>query len=146
MSKYSNLWLTLGDALCEHHGEASCYFKDSDPRASAIRKKAYFLFLLEVALFEYRKNEIGIWLQQSPEETLHAFVYSKIGILPDQFDALSNKSKLTILLKLLSETPLPEAAQSYLKNLSGPAASDNFEIDPFEGWTLGTGWQYLKQE
>ncbi len=146
MAQYSNLWFALGDVLCERHNLEKCYFIDKDPRASTIRKKAYFLLLLEIALFEYRKNEVGIWLQQSPEETLHSFVYSKTGILPEQFDKLSNKTKLMVLHKPLSEAPLPEVAQSYLKNLSEPAASDNFEIDPFEGWILGTGWQYLEQE
>lgn len=59
---------------------------------------------------------------------------------------LSDKAKLTILLKPLSEALLPETAQSYLKNLSEPVASDDFETDPFGGWILGTGWPLLKQE
>ncbi len=146
MSKYSNLWQVLGEALCKHHKSDNFKFADGDSSESTIRKKAYFLFILEVALFEYRKNEISIWFQQSPKETLHSLVYSKIGILPDQFDSLSDKAKFTVLLKLLSEIPLPETAQSYLKNLPEPSSSDNFEIDPFGGWTLGTGWPHLKQE
>lgn len=146
MSVYSNLWRVLGETLCKHHNSDNFRFVDGDNSESTIRKKAYFLLLLEVALFEYQKNKIGIWFRQSPEETLHSFVYSKTGILPDQFDLLSNKAKLTVLHDPLSVFPLPEEAQNYLMNLSEPVASDNFEIDPFEGWTLGTGWQYLKQE
>lgn len=146
MSKYSNLWGTLRTTLCDHHNVSSWDFDDNNPALSSFRRKSYFLFLLEVVLFEYRKNEIGIWFQQSPEETLRSFVYSKTGILPDQFDTLSNKAKLTILLKPLSEALLPETAQSYLKNLAEPTAFGNLEIDPFEGWTLGTGWPLLKQE
>ena len=146
MSKYSNLWQVLGEKLCKHHGLDHSRFIEGYETESTIRKKAHFLFLLEVALFEYQKNEISIWFKQSPKGTLHAFVYSKTGILPDQFDSLSDKAKLTVLLKLLSEIPLPEAAQSYLKTLLEPVASDYFEIDPFGGWILGTGWPLLKQE
>ena len=146
MSQYSDLWRVLGETLCKHHDSDHSFFVDEYRSESTIRKKAYFLFLLEVALFEYRKNEIGIWFKQSPEETLHSFIYSKTGILPDQFDELSNNAKLIVLHKPLTELALPEAAQTHLNNLVKPVASDDFDIDPFEGWTLGTGWQYLKQE
>ncbi|WP_413496389.1 hypothetical protein [Morganella psychrotolerans] len=146
MSKYSDLWQVLGETLCKYHGLDHSRFIEGYEAESTIRKKAHFLFLLEVALFEYRKNEIGIWFKQSPEETLHSFIYSKTGILPDQFDKLSNNAKLIVLHKPLTELVLPEVAQTHLNNLVKPVASDDFDIDPFEGWTLGTGWQYLKQE
>lgn len=146
MSKYSNLWAALRRTLCKHHDLDEDFFNEGYADTYPVRKKAYFLFLLEVALFEYQKNEIGIWLQQSPGKTLNWFVYSKTGMLPEQFDKLSSNEKLMVLHKPLIETQLPEAAQSYLKNLLEPAVSDNFEIDPFEGWIPGTGWPLLRRE
>ncbi|OBU07790.1 hypothetical protein [Morganella psychrotolerans] len=146
MSKYSNLWQVLGETLCKHHRLDHSRFIEGYEAESTIRKKAHFLFLLEIALFEYRKNEVGIWFKQSPEATLHSFVYSKTGMLPDKFDKLTNNAKLIVLHKPLTELELPEAAQTYLSILEEPAVSDNFEIDPFEGWTLGTGWLFLRRE
>ncbi len=146
MSKYSNLWGAISTTLCDYHNVTCWDFEDNGHAVSSLRRKSYFLFLLEVALFEYRKNEIGIWFQQSPQETLYSFVYSKTGILPEQFDKLSNNARLIVLYKPLTEQELPGAAQIHLSTLEEPVASGNFELDPFEGWILGTGWPLLRRE
>ncbi|MGO2335942.1 ECs1072 family phage-associated protein [Providencia sp.] len=146
MSIYSTLWATLNESLCEAHNLESCYFKDNDPRAHSVRKKAYILFLLEVVMYEYRNNEIDIWFKQSFDNTLTSFAYNKTGILPDLFYNLSDTAKIIVLQKHLLKYPLPENAQTFLKNLPTPLASDNLEVDLSVGWTLGNGWQYLKQQ
>ncbi|EKT0590847.1 ECs1072 family phage-associated protein [Morganella morganii] len=144
MSKYANLWQTIGSTLCKYHNVGPYSFEWNEPVSFSIRKKARFLFLLEIALYQHRDTETDIWYKQSPQETLYSFIYSKIGMLPEQFNELSNKAKLLVLQKPLSEFNLPEKARSFLEKLAMPSPADNFDIDPLEGWILGSGWIYLK--
>ncbi|MDX4943964.1 hypothetical protein AB7459_19500 [Providencia rettgeri] len=143
MSNYASLWLSIRNSLCDHHDIATSSFDQNDIKAQPIRKKAYLIFLIEVVTFEYRKNEINIWFKQSFDGTLGSFIFNKIGLLPDQYDKLSDSDRVAILQKYLTEYPLPEAVQTYLQNLLRPSASDNFDVDLAGGWTLGSGWQYL---
>lgn len=143
MSNYASLWLSIRNSLCDHHDIATSSFDQNDIKAQPIRKKAYLIFLIEVVTFEYRKNEINIWFKQSFDGTLGSFIFNKIGLLPDQYDKLSDSDRVAILQKYLTEYHLPEAVQTYLQNLLRPSASDNFDVDLAGGWTLGSGWQYL---
>ncbi len=145
MSIYSTLWMSIQDKLCTAHNLEWSYFESNDSRASAVRKKAHLLFLIEVVTFEYRKNEIDIWFKQSFNGTLSSFIYNKTGLIPSQYNQLSDSEKVAILQKHLIDYPLPEEAQNYLQSLSTPSSSDNFDIDLDAGWILGSGWRYLKQ-
>ncbi|HCZ8848591.1 TPA: hypothetical protein O4F25_002430 [Proteus mirabilis] len=146
MSIYSNLWADLSDSLCNAHKLEPCYFKDNDPRSHSVRKKAYLLFLLEVVTYEYRKNEINIWFKQSFTNTLKSFIYNKTTLPPDQFSKLTDSEKIIVLQEHLLAYPLPEKARSFLENLKSPLSSDDFEVDLSLGWTLGSGWKYLKHQ
>ncbi len=148
MNGYENLYLAMIPGLAEHYGISEYDFRNN-PHATSValcRNHLYKLMLIEFYLHEHRCRYKNSVLNLDGIASLHHLVYLKTNWHPETIRGMGYFDLLWSLLDDLVPGKLSETAQNYLKVISKSQRLLKTDLMSYEGWAIGSGDQYLKDE
>lgn len=147
MSKYSNLWMEIGDSLCEFHKVSySSFLSQESSNGMHVRLKAYYLILLEINIYEHRQKYANPYAPIIGIDALRHKVMQKTKWHLDHIESLSLEQLLFVLLDDLHPDNLSEEARAALSVLKLPAVYETAPLPLQGGWILGKGERFLKND
>lgn len=147
MSKYSNLWMEIGDSLCEFHKVTySSFLSQESSNGFPIRLKAYYLLLLEIMIHEHRQKYANPYAPIVGIDALRHKVMQKTKWHLDYIESLSLDQVFLVLLEDLHPDNLSVESRAALSVLKLPAVYEKAQLPLEGGWNLGKGERFLKND
>ncbi len=148
MNDYEMLHRAILTGLAEHYGISEYDYRNNSQltNPALCRSHLYKLMLIELYLHEHRSRFKNSVLHLDGVSALHHLVFLKTHWMPEKIRQMDSYDLLWTLLDELVPGKLSDKAQSYLQTISNNQLLIETELMNYEGWEIGSGGRYLKNE
>lgn len=143
MRKLSELYQKILQKMSPYYNVSYAVATSSSGDKDSLKLHAYMLSLVELFIFQYRKNNSQPFEPLRGDSAIRHILLTKYHLSFEEIDNLSFQQVIFILVKDLSPENFPVEIQDYLKTKVTFSNYARIDWSLSINWTLGDGADFL---